>query len=82
MNKETLERAKAIVSEIKDIKEFLDASSSEYSKLKLIKEKAESHMGSNFTAEYSCKFRSQMGNKIVELLKAHKAELEAEFEKL
>lgn len=83
MTEEILIRAKAVREELVKIEQFLEASYSEYSTLELIKERTEHDgYGEAYTVNYKCKFRSELGKKIVELLKARKSELEAEFEKL
>lgn len=83
MTEETLQRGKEIREELIQIERFLESSSSEYSMLELIKEKAEFDIsGDAYTVSYKCRFKSEIAKKIVELLKVRKAELEAEFEKL
>ena len=83
MTEEILQRAKQVREELLNIEQFLESSTSDYSKLELVKERAEHNAhGDAYTVNYKCKVRSELGRNIVELLKARKAELEAEFEKL
>ncbi|MGJ1414097.1 hypothetical protein [Sphingobacterium multivorum] len=82
MTQEQFDRAQNIISELKNIKSFLEASSYSRSYLELTKQRPDCNMGENYTSIYRTMLHSDLGNKIISLVKDHQVSLEKELEQL
>ncbi|MFC3353678.1 hypothetical protein [Sphingobacterium zeae] len=82
MTQEQLKRGNQISEELKNIKQFLESSTYSKSYLELSKERPDGNMGTNFTSSYRTKLHSDLGEKIINLVKEHKLSLEQELEQL